>query len=345
VPTPIAEALLTLDWPPDGALRALLTGGDVLHRRPDPGLPFAVVNNYGVTEATVVTTSGAVAPSGSITDVPDIGRPIRGAHVHVLDADGGAVPVGEAGELYIGGRGVAIGYVGRPRETAERFVADPCAPGARVYRTGDLVRLTADGALRFLGRLDTQVQVRGHRVELDEIAVVLGTHDAVDQCAVVARDDESGARRIVAYVVSADHAAASREALRAFLAERLPAYMLPNAFVDLDALPLTSNGKLDRAALPAPPRAGARDLPAVDAPMIETAVVAMLTELLDVDYVRADDNFFELGGHSLMGAQLVARIEDCFNVEIELLTIFDHPTASGIAACIAERAALQTDAR
>jgi acyl carrier protein len=158
-------------------------------------------------------------------------------------------------------------------------------------------------------------------------------HPAVEQCAVVAADEESGARRIAAYVVSSSDPA-GREELREFLSNRLPVYMLPTAFVNIDALPLTSNGKLDRAALPAPPRADARRPAPSDAPVVEAAVVGMLEELLDLDYVRPEDNFFELGGHSLMGAQLVARVHDRFDVELTLLTIFDNPTAAGIAACI-----------
>jgi amino acid adenylation domain-containing protein len=334
VPTPLAEALLPLEWPSDVALRCLLTGGDVLHRRPVAGTPFTIVNNYGVTEATVVTTSGAVVPDDATAHVvPSIGRAIAGTSVYVLDADGKAVSPGESGELYIGGRGVAIGYINRPQETADRFLADPWSTGSRMYRTGDLVRVTAEGEVYFLGRLDNQVQIRGHRVELDEIATVLGTHPAVDQCAVVVVDEESGARRIAAYVVSSGDAA-GREELREFLSKRLPVYMLPTAFVDIDALPLTSNGKLDRAALPAPPRADARRPAPSEAPVVEAAVVGMLEELLDLDYVRPEDNFFELGGHSLMGAQLVARVHDRFDVELTLLTIFDNPTAAGIAACI-----------
>ncbi len=333
VPTPLAEAVLPLEWPSDVALRCLLTGGDVLHRRPGASTPFTVVNNYGVTEATVVTTSGAVAPDPDAHTVPSIGRAIAGTYVHVLDPTGEPVSPGESGELYIGGRGVAIGYINRPRETAERFLADPWKTGSRMYRTGDLVRVTAEREVYFLGRMDNQVQIRGHRVELDEIATVLSAHPAVDQCAVVATDEESGARRIAAYVVSSSDAA-GREELRDFLSNRLPVYMLPTAFVEIDALPLTRNGKLDRAALPAPPRADARRSAPSDAPVVEAAVVGMLEELLDLDYVRPEDNFFELGGHSLMGAQLVARVHDRFGVELTLLTIFDNPTAAGIAACI-----------
>lgn len=339
VPTPLAEAVLTLAWPPDVALRCLLTGGDVLHRRPVAGTPFTVVNNYGVTEATVVTTSGTVVPDGAAHTVPSIGRAISGTWLYVLGPDGERVAPGEAGELHIGGRGVAIGYVDRPQETAERFLADPWKPGSRMYRTGDRVRITPEGEVHFLGRLDTQVQIRGHRVELDEIATVLHEHPAVEQCAVVlTTDEEADAGRIVAYVVSANGAAVSREELREFLTRLLPPYMLPTAFVHLEALPLTSNGKLDRAALPAPPGVGARRPVASNMPVVEAAVVGMLEELLDLDYVRPDDNFFELGGHSLMGAQLVARVHDRFDVELSLLTIFDNPTAAGIAACIEQEA-------
>ncbi|HEY5172635.1 MAG TPA: amino acid adenylation domain-containing protein, partial [Acidimicrobiia bacterium] len=245
VPTPMAELLLELQWPADTALRIMLTGGDVLHRRPAPGTPFTLVNNYGVTEATVVTTSGVVAAEGA--GLPSIGRSIAGTVLRVLGADGRAVPDGEQGELYISGRSVATGYLNRPELTAERFVADPFSdePGARMYRTGDLARVAGDGTVQFLGRIDDgQVQIRGHRIELDEIAAVLAGHPAVSHCAVVVRDD-GGDARLVAYVVPVEVPMPGREELRAHLAERLPAQMVPGAFVELAALPVTSNGKLD----------------------------------------------------------------------------------------------------
>ena len=335
-PTPLAEALLELAWPSEVPLRVLLTGGDRLNRRPAPGTSFELVNNYGVTEATVVSTSGTVAAElGADGAAPSIGRPITGTRLHVLDPDARPVPPGQAGELHIGGRGVAIGYLNRPSLTAERFVPDPFAsePGARMYRTGDLVRLGPDGEVEFLGRLDEQVQIRGHRVEPDEVAAVLTSHPAVDTCVVVAQEREPGDRRLVAYVVPAKGDPIDRQALREHLAARLPAYMLPTAFVALEALPLTRNGKVDRGALPAPTRevsAGS----VVGATPTEIALAEIFSELLDIDGFDRHDNFFELGGHSLIGAQLIARIHEHFGVDVILLEIFDNPTLAEMAEIV-----------
>jgi acyl carrier protein len=234
---------------------------------------------------------------------------------------------------------VAIGYLNRPVETAERFVTDRFAtePGGRLYRTGDLVRIGLDGEVDFLGRLDTQVQIRGHRVELDEVAAALTTHPAVAQCVVVAPEDPHGDRRLVAYMVTANGNVPPRSELREHLAAWLPQYMLPTAFVEMDALPVTTNGKLDRNALAPPERisvSGGRLT--LGTTSVEETVVAVLEELLELDRVDREDNFFELGGHSLMGAQLVIRLEDLFDLEIDLLTIFDNPTAAGIAGVIEE---------
>jgi amino acid adenylation domain-containing protein len=336
VPTPMAELLLELQWPADTSLRIMLTGGDVLHRRPAPGTPFTLVNNYGVTEATVVSTSGVVAPEGA--GLPSIGRSIAGTVLRILGADGRVVPDGEQGELYISGRSVATGYLNRPELTASRFVADPFSdePGARMYRTGDLARITDDGSVQFLGRIDDgQVQVRGHRIELDEIAAVLAGHPSVSQCAVMLRDD-GGDARLVAYVVPADVPMPGREQLRAHLAERLPAQMVPGAFVEIAALPVTSNGKLDRAALPAPGwEVLVSDSAAPDGPT-EAAIAAILEELIELEGIGRDDNFFELGGHSLMGAQVVARIQERFGVELPLLAVFDNPSVAEMAIVVGE---------
>lgn len=333
-PTPLAEALLELAWPSEVPLRVLLTGGDRLNRRPAPGTPFELVNNYGVTEATVVSTSGTVAPELD-GGAPCIGRPIAGTHLHVLDASAGPVSPGEAGELHIGGAGVAIGYLNRPDLTVERFLPDPCTsqPGARMYRTGDLVRQGPDGEVEFLGRLDEQVQILGHRVELDEVAAVLTSHPAVGRCVVVAREREPGDRRLIAYVVPANGNAAGRRELREHLATRLPAYMVPTAFVALEALPLTRNGKVDREALPAPQR-GVSEGSEVVATPTEAALAEILAELLDLDGFGRHDNFFELGGHSLTGAQLIARIHEHFGVDVILLEIFDNPTLAEMAEIV-----------
>jgi len=332
--TPLAEALLDLEWPRDVPLRIMLTGGDTLRRRPPPGTPFALVNNYGVTEATVVSTSGPVAVDEGSAGVPSIGRALPGARLHVLDPDGREVPSGERGELYIGGPSVAIGYLNRPDLTAERFVSDPFATdaGARMYRTGDSVRIGSDGEVEFLGRLDEQVQIRGHRVEPGEISAALGTHPGVRACAVVPRENGAGHLQLIAYVVARGPLPARHE-LRHHLAMRLPAHMLPATFVELEELPVNNNGKLDRSALPAPEWPTA-DGTAVGLTPTEVAVAGILLDLLELDAFRRDENFFELGGHSLMGAQLVARIRERFGVELALLDIFDNPTVAEMAQIV-----------
>jgi amino acid adenylation domain-containing protein len=337
VPTPMAETLLDLDWPPDGALRFVLTGGDVLHRRPPPTTPFTLVNNYGVTEATVVSTSGPVSPDVVAGRTPSIGRAITGTRLYVLDDNRRPVQPGDAGELFIGGDGVAVGYLNRPAETADRFVPDcfTTEPGARLYRTGDRVRIGLEGEVHFLGRLDSQVQIRGLRVELEEVAAALMTHPAVGRCVIFASEDDHGDHRLVAYMVATNAAIPDRAELREHLATWLPQCMIPTVFIEMDALPVTANGKLDRNALPRAERAlvgGERR--SAGTTSVETVVIAILEELLGLNGIDKDDNFFELGGHSLMGAQVVVRLEARFDLEVDLLTIFDNPTAASIAAVI-----------
>jgi len=338
--TPMAEALLDLEWPTDVALRVMLTGGDVLHRRPQPATPFTLVNNYGVTEATVVSTSGTVAVDDGSGGLPDVGRPIPGAWLHVLDPDGREVPDGEAGELYIGGPSVAVGYLNRPGLTAERFLPDPFASeaGGRLYRSGDSVRIMPGGEIQFLGRLDDQVKIRGYRIEPAEIADALGTHPAVGRCAVVAHEDDAGHVQLVAYVVPSgaapyDGAIPGRSELRHHLSKFLPAPMVPATFIELESLPFTANGKLDRSALPAP-RRGMSEGSSIGVTPTEVSLAEILAELLDIDGFGRADNFFELGGHSLMGAQLVARVRERFGVDLALLDIFDNPTLAEMAAVV-----------
>jgi amino acid adenylation domain-containing protein len=339
VPTPIAERLIGLPWPTWTALRTLLTGADTLHRYPPEGLPFVLVNNYGPTEGTVVTTSGPVECEPFGETLPPIGRPIDNVDVLVLDETMRPVPPGAPGELYIGGAGLARGYRGRPDLTAERFMPHPDEPGARLYRTGDRARILGDGRVAFLGRVDDQVKIRGYRVEPDEIAAALGAQPGVAACAVLARDDDGGERRLVAYVVPAPGATLAREALGTGLRRSLPDYMVPATFVVLAALPLTTNGKVDRAALPAPDASNTLRDGELVAPRteVETELAAILSSLLGVDGVSVQDNFFLLGGHSLLGTQLIVRVRDVFGVELSLRTLFDAPTIADLAAEI-ERA-------
>jgi amino acid adenylation domain-containing protein len=335
LPTPLAEEAITLEWPAHSRLRLLLTGGDVLHRRPPVGLPFTLVNNYGPTEGTVVTTSGVVAP-GEGPGLPSIGRPIANVRVQVLDEHLRPVPAGESGELCVAGAGLSRGYLRRPELTAERFVTD--VRGERLYRSGDLVRERADGELEFLGRLDEQVKIRGFRIELNEIVAVLDTHPAVTASAVVTREDTEGGKRLVAYWVATRGERPECEELRAHLARQLPDYMVPAVFVELLELPLTANGKLDKEALPAPDETrdqrGSGTSPRTP---LETALGEIVCDLLGLGQVGVEENFFVLGGHSLLGAQLIARIRDRFGVELSLRSLFDHPTVESMAAAVEER--------
>ena len=295
---------------------------------------------YGPTEATIISTFFEVGKSGGV--VP-IGRPVANTRLYVLDPFMNPVPVGIHGELHIGGRGVARGYLNRPGLTAERFVPDPFSgkAGARLYRTGDLVRYGEDGSSEFAGRLDQQVKVRGFRIELGEIESELNRHEALRESVVVAREDERGDTRLVAYVVAAGGASAlpGTTALRNHLKERLPDYMIPSAFVFLDALPLTETGKVDRKRLPAPDRARPElesDFVAPRTPT-EERVAAVFAEVLGLTRVGALDDFFELGGDSLLATQLVSRVRASFNVELPVRDIFWRPSPAGLSLLIEEK--------
>jgi amino acid adenylation domain-containing protein len=251
VPTPLAERMLALAWPARTPLRALLTGADTLHRYPSASLPFALVNNYGPAECTVVTTSGVVG-SRADASLPPIGRAIDNVDVLILDAARRPVPPGAPGELYIGGAGLARGYRHHPELTADRFVPHPNVAGARLYRTGDRARLLPDGTLAFLGRQEDELTIRGRRVDLDEITAALGSHPGVTAAAVVATGGADEERELIAYVVPGPGAALSRASLVWKLRRRLPGHMVPSVYVAVAALPVTTNGKVDRAALPKP---------------------------------------------------------------------------------------------
>ena len=335
VPTALAEAVMAVQWPSRTPLRSLLTGGDVLFRPPPPGLPFDLVNNYGVTEGTVVSTSGVISPGADSGLKPSLGRPISGVRIHLTDDQFGLVEPGEPGEVLIGGLSVARGYHNRPDLTKERFLPD-CFGGETnevVYRTGDLGRWRPDGELEFLGRLDDQVTFHGVRVEPDEVAAVLNNHPAVRSSFVLATGDATN-RRLVAYVVPALSEPPDSELLRSHLSRHLPEAMMPTSFIWREGLPLTSNGKIDRAALSsmAPPICTPRHRLSPPRNVTERAIAVLAAELLDVELVGIDEDFFLLlGVHSLLGAQLVARLSDVFGVELSLRVIFENPTVAGLA--------------
>jgi amino acid adenylation domain-containing protein len=332
VPTALAEPMLTALWPKKTTLRYLLTGADTLHRYPAAGLPFQLVNNYGPTECTVVATSGIVSPSTESAR-PSIGSAIANTQIYLLNENRQPVAAGETGEIYIGGASVARGYRNQPELTAERFVANPFSPAvdARMYRTGDLGSLLPNGQIAFHGRADNQESIRGHRIEPDEIVSVLTRHPKVASAAVVALGNACS-KQLAAYIVPSDPAARSSE-LREFLAKELPEYMIPSIFVRIAALPLTSNGKLDRTALPEPAAENALDTTAYRAPEspIEIKIASILEELLTVEHVGLDDNFFLLGGHSLLGTQLVLRIRERFGVMLTLRDLFTAQTVGKLA--------------
>jgi amino acid adenylation domain-containing protein len=328
--TAMAENLMQLEWPRTTALRFLLTGADTLKKYPSSRLPFVLVNNYGPTEGTVVSTSGVVAADSSANQPPSIGRPIDGVEIYILDDRQQPVSEGTTGEIYIGGIGLARGYRNRPDLTAERFIANPFSAetGARLYRTGDLARWLPDGQIAFLGRVDEQVKIRGYRVEPSEIATVLGQHAAVRTSVVIAREDVPGEKELVAYVVLSRGLQLNAGELRDHLRKRLPDYMVPAEFVSIESVPVTANGKVDRAALPS--SSGSRQTEAYVGPRtaVEEDLVKILAPLLKLERVGVNDNFFLLGGHSLLGTQLIARISETFGVDLTLLKLFDHPTVA-----------------
>ena len=326
--TAIAERMLTLRWPQKTSLRILLTGAEALHKRPAADLPFVLINNYGPTECTVVATSGPVSADPS-TSLPSIGRPIDNTDIHILDEKMRPVRDGDAGEIYIGGAGVARGYRGRPELTSERFLQDPFnGNGGRLYRTGDLGRFLSNGEIEFLGRVDEQIKIRGFRVEPGEIVGALNVQPGIQASAVALLGGQNGDRRLAAYVVLAPDAQVTASSLRQALSRRLPEYMVPALFGKVQSLPLTVNGKVDYSALPALNESNTLPESEFVEPhtLVEQRLAAILAPLLHVERVSAKDNFFLLGGHSLLGTQLITKIKELFDVELSLLSLFDHPT-------------------
>ncbi|WP_333736436.1 MupA/Atu3671 family FMN-dependent luciferase-like monooxygenase [Streptomyces sp. IBSBF 2806] len=368
LPTPLGEAVLQLDPARQPALRQLLIGGDVMRRRPRPGTPYRVFNVYGPTEGTVLATVAEVAPAppGADAGPVPIGRPIDGVRLRVLDAGGGPVSTGSVGELYLAGAGVAQGYLGRPEETARRFLPDPDDPtgAGRLYRTGDLVREQADGVLEFHGRVDDQVKIRGFRVEPEEVSRALLALPGVRDAVVTARRDSRGDAFLAAYVVLSGPATgpdgderAAADRLCAALAERVPDHLVPRAWSFPAALPVTGNGKLDRAALPPPdlvasPAAADVSLPArasdvrsVPVPEPEETGIGS-TELrvrliwsaefdVGADEIGPDTSFFELGGHSITAIRLLNRVREAFDTDYPMACFYRAPTVRAMVARLA----------
>ncbi|WP_346293414.1 amino acid adenylation domain-containing protein [Sphaerothrix gracilis] len=297
-------------------------------------------NLYGPTEAAIDVTAWPCQPEPELTSVP-IGKPIANTQIYLLDRAGQSVPVGVPGELHIGGVGLARGYWQRAALTAEKFVPSPFAQtesGSRLYRTGDLARYRPDGAIEFLGRLDYQVKLRGFRIELGEIEAALAQHPEIRETVVTASNDSSGYQRLVAYGVY-DASALSTSALRDFLAQSLPDYMIPSVFVPLDTLPLTPSGKVDRRALP-PPTESRPDLkPDYVKPQteLEQAIAAIWQEVLQLDTVGIHDNFFELGGHSLLLIQVNTQLRQQLQADLSVLDLFRYPTIEAIATHLNQR--------
>jgi amino acid adenylation domain-containing protein len=299
-----------------------------------------VVNLYGPTEDTTYSTWTVVAKGAE--EEPSIGRPIANTKVYILDGAMRPTPIGVYGEIYIGGEGLARCYLNRPEITAEKFAPNPfgCGAGERVYRTGDIGRYGVDGEIEYFGRSDHQVKVRGYRIELGEIEGVLEEDEMVREAVVMAREDEGGDKRLVAYIVGEKGRGGEGEAkrLRKYLKDKLPDYLVPSAIVVLDKMPLTPNGKLDRKALPAPEQVRVERERALEAPRtpFEQIVVGVYEEVLRSDRVGIHDNFFEIGGHSLLATQVISRVRAIFGVEMGLGSIFEEATAAGLAGRIEE---------
>ncbi|HYO60104.1 non-ribosomal peptide synthetase, partial [Archangium sp.] len=322
-------------------VRQVLAGGDVLpvgrvrERLASGGV---LINGYGPTENTTFSTCYRMEKVEQVGATVSIGRPITNTTAYVLDEEMQPVPVGVVGELYVGGEGLAVGYVGRPELTAERFVPHPYSgrPGARLYRTGDVVRWSVGGELEFLGRRDAQVKIRGFRIELGEVEVALAQHPALREAVVVVRESAPGVKQLVGYVVAQGEVRPSKADLRTYLRERLPEYMVPSALVLLDALPLTPNGKVDRRALPAPDEGHGSDAAVAPQTELERAVAAIWQEVLGLPKVGTNDRFFDLGGNSLSIIEVQKKLSIALGVEVRLTKLFQYPTIASLAQHLAQ---------
>jgi amino acid adenylation domain-containing protein len=329
--TQLAEEMVALRWPSVAKLRHLLTGGDRLRKTPPADLPFQLINNYGPTENTVVSTSGVVASTQNGA-APNIGHPIDNVWARIVDRSLKPVPLGAQGELIVGGQSLANGYWNQPELTSQRFIT--LANGERAYRTGDLCRFRRDGEIEFCGRIDMQVKLRGCRIELGEVENVLLTHDGIRDAVTDVRELANGQKGIVAYIVPRGSELAT-EALRVFLGERLPRYMVPSSFVQIDSLPKTSNGKIDRKKLPSPnAQLLSEQLQIRPRSVTEIEIAALWKNLLQLESVTISDDFFELGGDSLLATRLATAMREKFAVELPLGRMMSAPTIGALAAFV-----------
>jgi acyl-coenzyme A synthetase/AMP-(fatty) acid ligase/acyl carrier protein len=332
--------LLDSGWQGNKSLR-VFCGGETLSRELASRLCERCAelwNLYGPTETTIWSSAARIGP-GSLPIV--IGRPIANTQLYVLDRHFQPAPAGVSGELFIGGDGLAHGYLNRPELTAEKFIRHPFStdPDTRLYRTGDLARRLPDGGIELLGRVDHQVKIRGFRIELGEIEAVLLQFPKVREAVVVVREDAAGDKRLLAYLTTYRQTTASLNELRRFLREKLPDYMVPAAFVVLDKLPLTPNGKVDRRALPAPENDRLKSDTAFVAPHagLEQTVAAIWEEVLSLKNPGVDDNFFDLGGHSLQVVQVQNKLRERLGSELPVIKFFEYPTIRSLADCLGEK--------
>jgi amino acid adenylation domain-containing protein len=341
LPTPLFNYVVQEVPQGFSSIKNLLIGGDAVDPKwvrvaLENGPPERLLHMYGPTESTTFASWHLINEVHRSTKTIPIGKPVANTEIYILDPYLQVVPIGVPGELYVGGDGLARGYLQLSALTAEKFIPHPFSrqPGQRLYRTGDLAQYRIDGSVEFLGRVDVQVKLRGYRIELGEIEAVLGEHKSVEQSVVVAREDNFGEKRLVAYVVAKEGREPTSNELRVYLAERLPEYMLPSGFVVLDQLPLTPNGKIDRRALPAPDQSMLLLRYVEPRTFLEKALAGIWAKVLKLDRVGIDDNFFELGGHSLLVTQIASEVRRALKLNIRLVELFRGPTIRQMAESI-----------
>ncbi|EJW15203.1 nonribosomal peptide synthetase subunit [Paenibacillus alvei DSM 29] len=334
LPTPLAEAVVSLNWPDACSLRCMLTGGDRLRYFPPETLPFLLFNHYGPSEGTVVATSCQVpAKSRSSAELtaPTIGRPIANMRIYLLDRQHHPVPIGVVGELYIAGHGLARGYLRRPELTAEQFGYAPSLPGERMYRTGDLARFLPDGSIEFMGRADDQIKIRGYRIEPGEIEAALTLHPAVEQAIVAVKEHQPEEKRLIAYVIpsaNTTHGLDLNE-LRLHVQTRLPKYMVPAAFVVMEALPMTPNGKVDRNALPSPNFTDKEEY-VPPRTRTEKKLADIWSQVLGIEPISIHDNYFSLGGDSILSTQIAGKVRQV-GLEMRPKYLFQYQSIAELA--------------